>query len=66
MKKILLSFIIFTSCNQRVEESGHTEELLKRADSVLVEHYNTNEETLKVLEQVIEKYTTDTTDTTKK
>ena len=53
--------IIFTSCNQRVEESGHTEELLKRADSVLVEHNNTKEETLKVLEQVIEKYTPDTT-----
>ena len=57
--------IIFTSCNQGVEESEsskkHTEEVLQRADSVLVEHNNTKEETLKVLEQVIKKYTPDTT-----
>ena len=31
MKKILLLLIIITSCGQRVDESGHTEELLKRA-----------------------------------
>lgn len=57
--------IIFTSCNQGVEESDkvkdkHTEEVLQRADSVLIEHNNTKEETLKVLENVIEKYTPDT------
>ena len=64
MKKILLSLIIFTSCNHQREESaiikGHTEAVLEKADSVLYEHNKIKEENLKVLEQVIEKYYADT------
>jgi len=61
MKKILLSLIILTiiSCNRQREESAvsnRTDDLLKKADSVLDQHNKIKEQNLKVLDQVIEKY----------
>ena len=70
MKKTLLVLILFSSCKNTnkedatflmVRDTGHTEMLLERADSVLERHEKIKEENLKIFDSVINKYSdTDT------
>ena len=54
MKKILLLFVVISSCSRKPEvKEEHTDLIIKKADSVLATHNAIKERNFKVINEVI-------------